>query len=75
MKILTLLFILSCTIGFAQRQKEIDNLKHELTIAKQDTSRVRILNHLCERYRTYHVDSSLYFGQSALFLSRRIKYP
>ncbi len=37
---ITLFLALICSFGFAQNRKAIDSLKHELTIAKTDTSRV-----------------------------------
>ena len=73
--ILTFLFTLTSNFSFAQGQYVIDSLKYQLTITKQDTSRVQIMNYLCGKYRENNSDSALYYGQSALFLSRKIKYP
>lgn len=75
----TLLFVHVCCAGFSQRLpnivQNIDSLKHELLIAKNDTSRVAILNILSWSYRSINPDSSLLFGQQALTISRNTKYP
>ncbi len=81
MKILIFTFFLAftCSIGFGQKlsyvSKDIDSLKHELAIAKHDTSRAYILNLLCWSYRFINPDSAVIYGQKALTLSRQTKYP
>lgn len=78
--ILSLFLTLINTFGFAQNQKVIDNLitdslKHELNIAKQDTSLVLIMTGLADEYKFYKPDSSLFYAQQALALARQIQYP
>jgi len=61
--------------GLAQRQQITDSLKHELAIAKQDTSRVLIMARLCALYRWSNTDSALFYGDRALTLAQQIKFP
>jgi len=61
--------------GLAQRQQTTDSLKHELAIAKQDTSRVLIMARLCALYRWSNTDSALFYGDRALTLAQQIKFP
>ncbi|MFN8347656.1 MAG: ATP-binding protein [Spirosomataceae bacterium] len=73
----TLLLNFFWSIGFAQNAQgrlRIDSLKRQLTIAKQDTSRVLIMAQLCNVYRVPRPDSSLVFGQQALKLARQINF-
>ena len=76
MKILIITFLLTCacSIGFGQN-KATDSLKHELTIAKQDTNRVLIMAALAEKYRLMKPDSAMKYGQKALTLAQKIKFP
>ncbi len=69
-----LLYALSFSFGFAQTSQAIDSLKHELTIAKQDTTRVDILVDLCRKYWGINPDSSLKYGQQSLALSKEIHF-
>src|SRR5688572_17341669 len=55
--------------------QDADSLRHELAIAKQDTSRAIILADLAEAYRAAKPDSTLYFADQALQLSRSINFP
>src|ERR1017187_6341101 len=73
--ILTILFALVCSIGFSQNEKITDSLKHELVIAKQDTTRDLIMIELCFTYRLFDPDSSLYYGSKAFDLAKRINIP
>ena len=52
-----------------------DNLKHELAISKPDTNRVLILVQLINAYKFYTPDSAFFYGQKALELARKIKFP
>ena len=74
MKNLLLIIFLtfSCQFCFAQRWR--DKLKHELAVAKEDTNKASILLKLSEFYRGKNSDTSLFYGQKALDLSRQIKY-
>ena len=77
--IITLLLVHICCVGFSQQLlfyvQNVDSLKHELSTAKNDTSRAAILNILCWSYRSINPDSSLLLGQQALTISRKTKYP
>ena len=71
----TILLALISSCAFAQDQQVIDSLKHELAIAKHDTSRVLIMAVLCERYRNSKPDSALFFGEKGMALAEKIKFP
>ena len=76
MKAFKLTFFLAFVwgIGLAQSRQALDSIKHQLAIAKQDTSRVLILVDLCNSYRNANVDSSVMYGQQALAMSQSIKF-
>ena len=59
---------------FAQRsgQERIDSLNHELKIAGEDTSKVRLLINLSEEYKGVNNEKSLEFLRNALALSEKI---
>ena len=79
MKNIVFIFISLLTgfVAFPQNVniQQADSLRHELTQAKQDTSRAIILADLAEAYRTEKPDSTLYFADQALQLSRNINFP
>lgn len=61
----TLLLTLIGRVGFGQNAQDrltIDSLKHELAIAKHDTSRVLIMVELCEMHRILNPDSAQMYG-------------
>ena len=76
MKAFKLTFFLAFVwgIGLAQSRQALDSIKHQLAIAKQDTSRVLILVDLCNSYRNSNIDSSVMYGQQALAMSQSIKF-
>jgi signal transduction histidine kinase len=55
--------------------KDADSLRHALAIAKHDTTRAIVLADLAEAYRAAKPDSTLYFADQALQLSRTINFP
>jgi len=73
--VITLHLLFIWTIGFTQTQGTIDNLQHQLSIAKDDTSRINAQLGLCFSYRLGNTDSSFLYGQRALTLSQKINYP
>jgi two-component system NtrC family sensor kinase len=77
MKLFFLSFLMAFLSGsfcFAQSRQEIDSLKHELSIAKHDTSRVLIMVDLAANYQNTNPDSALMYGQQALDLAQKIKF-
>ena len=72
--ILTFLLVISWHIGFSQN-RAIDSLKHELAIAKVDTSRALIMADIADYYKFSNPDSSLIYAQQVLTLARKIKFP
>ena len=54
---------------------QVDKLKRELENAKDDSSKALIMTQLAEAYRDRVTDTSFYYAQNALDLSRRIDYP
>jgi two-component system NtrC family sensor kinase len=71
--ILTFLFAISCSVGLGQN-RYTDSLLRQLSIAKDDTSRVLVMAELCFFYRYTNIDSSVLYGQSSLALAQKIKY-
>ncbi len=55
--------------------QQAGSLRRKLANAKQDTSRAIILADLAEAYRAEKPDSTLYFADQALQLSRSINFP
>jgi two-component system, NtrC family, sensor kinase len=54
--------------------RDADKLKSELSDATADSSRALIMTQLAEAYRDWIDDSTFYYGQKALELSRKINY-
>src|SRR5258708_25744358 len=73
--VIMLLLLFVWLVGFTQTKGTIDALQHQLSIAKDDTSRVNAQLSLCFAYRLGNTDSSLLYGQRALILSQKISYP
>jgi signal transduction histidine kinase len=73
--IINVLLLLPGIIGFAQTRAAIDDLHHQLAIAKDDTSRIWAQAYLCLSYRLGNTDSSIFYGLQALNSAQRINYP
>jgi two-component system, NtrC family, sensor kinase len=75
--ILFFISILICFYTYAQNMDElqVDKLKRELVLAKNDTTKALLLTQLAEVYRDRVTDTSFTYAQNALELSRRISYP
>jgi len=71
---LILLCFLSWSIGFSQN-KTVDSLKYELANATTDTARVFRMISLVNSLGAINTDSALYYGEKALALARKIKFP
>src|SRR5688500_3909774 len=71
--IAALLFSFLCMYGNSQN-KLTDSLKHQLTIIQEDTSRVLTMASLGVQYRNTNTDSSIYYSEKTLALSRQIKF-
>ena len=71
---LILLCFLSCSIGFSQN-KTVDRLKYELANATTDTARVFRMIGLVNSLAGINPDSALYYGEKAMALARKIKFP
>ena len=78
-RIFTLLFILISIHAGGQNMDvlQIDKLTSALQQAKDDTTRALVMTQLAEAYRDRDRirDSTLYFAQKALELSRQIEFP
>jgi two-component system, NtrC family, sensor kinase len=72
--IIACLLSLSCDFAFSQTKEAIDSLRHQLAIAKDDTSRINAQIELCLLYRLGNTDSSLMYGQQALESAEKVKY-
>jgi two-component system, NtrC family, sensor kinase len=72
--ILSVILLFCINTIFAQKQHLIDSLKYALTAAKHDTSRILIMDKLSHEYTVIKIDSAFYYSQSALTLSRQIRF-
>ena len=72
----TLITILSITVAEAQPSNQfyIDSLKHELTIAKEDTNKVHLLFRLSAFYVQSSADTGIAYLQQALDLAKKINF-
>jgi signal transduction histidine kinase len=54
---------------------QVDSLKQELKMARNDTSRVLVMANLAEGYRGSKPDSAMLYAQQALQLAKKIQFP
>ncbi len=75
--ILFLLSIILCLSSYGQNMDilQVDKLKQDLEKAKDHTVQALIMTQLAEAYRDRVTDTSFYYGQKALEISRRVGYP
>jgi len=71
---LTVLLLLVSGACYAQTKEEVDSLKSILATTKDDTTKIYAQIGLCNRYRVGNNDSSMFYGQQALKLARKIDY-
>ncbi len=64
------------TIAEAQQSNQfyIDSLKHELTIAKEDTNKIHLLIGLSDSYFFSYADTGVAYAQQALDLSEKLNF-
>lgn len=73
-QLLILLLILVTNFSQTLAQNEaIDDLFSRLKDAKEDTVKIDILQDLCWEFGTQNVDSALFYGEKAVFLSKNLK--
>ena len=72
--ILTFLIVFSWHTGFSQ-SREIDSLKRQLTISKEDKSQVLTLLQLSSTMMNVSPDSGVVYAQLALALAHKINFP
>jgi tetratricopeptide (TPR) repeat protein len=73
--IITLLVTFAWNIGYTQYQdKNIDYLKHQLSIAQADTTRVLLMASLCYNFSSTNPDSAELLGKQAIAQSRKINF-
>lgn len=56
------------------QNKEIDSLKRVLSVAKTDTTKVRLLNNIAFGFREKNGDSTLFYANKALLLAKKNHY-
>ena len=71
--VVTLLFAFICIVTFSQ-QKKIDSIRHQLTIAKDDSSRVLMMADLSFTYNFENPDSGLMYADKAIELAKQIHF-
>ncbi|MFN8354595.1 MAG: tetratricopeptide repeat protein [Spirosomataceae bacterium] len=77
MKTLSFIFFLMLIFSnvLAQNKQITDSLKHQLRIAKHDTSRVKVMSELCLEYRLSKLDLAMNYGKQALALAQKVDFP
>jgi len=70
--IFSLLLVISVTHTRAQ-QPNIDSLRKEINLTKNDTLQLVLLSIITEAYNEIRPDSTLYFAEKLLTLSRKLK--
>ena len=73
--LVTILIWLGSIVGLAQSPHIIAALRHQLSTAKDDKSRIHAQIDLCSTYRLGNTDSSLYYGRQAVQSAQEIDYP
>jgi two-component system NtrC family sensor kinase len=61
--------------GFAQDESFVDSLKQKLATVSQDTTRVKLMDELCNQYKFNRPDSALFYGYKAVTLARQVNFP
>jgi two-component system, NtrC family, sensor kinase len=72
-----ILIIITYSIGIAQSTASItylDSLKHQLSICKEDTSRILIMAELCNIYRSSKPDTALFYGEKAINMAQSLNF-
>jgi len=71
-----LIIILSIIVAEAQQSNQfyVDSLKHELTIAKEDTNKVHLLLKLSDFYVQSSADTGIAYAQQALDLAKKVNF-
>lgn len=67
------ILIITCSSALSQN-RSTDSLIRQLSVVKNDSSRVWLLAELCSNYRYSNTDSSIFYGEMALNLARQIKF-
>ncbi|HKI47097.1 MAG TPA: ATP-binding protein [Balneolales bacterium] len=71
---LTILILLLTGSCYAQTKEVVDSLKSMIATTKNDTTKINAQIGLCNAYRFGNNDSSMFYGQQALKLARKIDY-
>jgi two-component system NtrC family sensor kinase len=71
-KILSLFLLLAFNTG--AQNKFVDSLKRQLPNLKEDTTGALLLSDLCYYFRYTNVDSSLYYGNAAISLCKKLRF-
>lgn len=74
---ITIVLLIICGTIFSQMGGTYqfrDSLKHELVMAKNDTSRVLIMAELSKAYNGFNSDTINLYGNKALELAQRIRF-
>lgn len=67
-------FLLFCAFSWSQKT-EIDSLKRVLRVAKVDTTKVNLYNHIANQFKESNPDSTAYYATKAATMSQKINYP
>ncbi len=69
-----ILFFVLFAKGIHAQEPALDTLRHEIEIAKNDTTKISLLHTITEVYREGSLESSVYYGTEMLRLSRQLKF-
>lgn len=72
--LILLLFSIDC-LCFPQDKMKADTLETKLRASGDDTSKVHLLNDITWQYLKSNTDKALNYGQQALELARKLKFP
>ena len=66
--------LIFCCLQILGQNKSIDKLKEELSVAKEDTSKVWVLNDLSINYTYSFADTAVMYAQMQLQLAQKLNF-
>jgi two-component system NtrC family sensor kinase len=73
---ITLVTIFTLQTGFCQDVEDlhIDSLQHEVAVSNNDTMRLILLGQIAEKYSEINYDSSFYYAQKVIPITRNLRF-
>ena len=69
-----ILIVTSVSFLLKAQNPEIDSLLHELSMLKEDTNKVILLNEIASKYKKKDIEKKKHYAEQALILSKQIAY-